>query len=220
MKLDNTVLIIDDHPLFRKGVSQLINDMEQEFKLIGEAPSGEEGIKLALQHNPDLILLDLNMKGMDGIETLIELKKSNIDSFVVVLTVSNDEKDLVSALRNGADGYLLKDLEPEVLKSKLQSVISGQVTIDQNLSEMLASSIRQDKNSSPENKQDASLTTRENEILQLIANGNSNKLIARELDISDGTVKVHVKNLLRKLKVQSRLEAAVWALSNGFGKQQ
>ena len=157
---------------------------------------------------------------MDGIETLIELKKSNIDSFVVVLTVSNDEKDLVSALRNGADGYLLKDLEPEVLKSKLQSVISGQVTIDQNLSEMLASSIRQDKNSSPENKQDASLTTRENEILQLIANGNSNKLIARELDISDGTVKVHVKNLLRKLKVQSRLEAAVWALSNGFGKQQ
>ena len=220
MKLDNTVLIIDDHPLFRKGVSQLINDMEQEFKLIGEAPSGEEGIKLALQHNPDLILLDLNMKGMDGIETLIELKKSNIDSFVVVLTVSNDEKDLVSALRNGADGYLLKDLEPEVLKSKLQSVISGQVTIDQNLSEMLASSIRKDKNSSPENKQDASLTTRENEILQLIANGNSNKLIARELDISDGTVKVHVKNLLRKLKVQSRLEAAVWALSNGFGKQQ
>ena len=220
MKLENTVLIIDDHPLFRKGVSQLINDMEQEFKLIGEAPSGEEGIKLALQHNPDLILLDLNMKGMDGIETLIELKKSNVDSFVVVLTVSNDEKDLVSALRNGADGYLLKDLEPEVLKSKLQSVISGQVTIDQNLSEMLASSIRQDKNSSPENQQDASLTTRENEILELIANGNSNKLIARELEISDGTVKVHVKNLLRKLKVHSRLEAAVWALSNGFGKQQ
>ena len=218
MKIDNSVLIIDDHPLFRKGVSQLISDMEQEFKLIGEAPSGEEGIKLALQHNPDLILLDLNMKGMDGIETLIELKKSDIDSFVVVLTVSNDEKDLVSALRNGADGYLLKDLEPEVLKSKLQSVMSGQVVIDQNLSDMLASSIRQDKNASPESQEDASLTAREKEILQLIANGNNNKLIARELNISDGTVKVHVKNLLRKLKVHSRLEAAVWALSNGFGK--
>lgn len=218
MKIDNSVLIIDDHPLFRKGVSQLISDMEQEFKLIGEAPSGEEGIKLALQHNPDLILLDLNMKGMDGIETLIELKKSDIDSFVVVLTVSNDEKDLVSALRNGADGYLLKDLEPEVLKSKLQSVMSGQVVIDQNLSDMLASSIRQDKNASPESQEDASLTVREKEILQLIANGNNNKLIARELNISDGTVKVHVKNLLRKLKVHSRLEAAVWALSNGFGK--
>ncbi|MDH3608701.1 MAG: two-component system response regulator NarL [Gammaproteobacteria bacterium] len=219
MQIDNTVLIIDDHPLFRKGVNQLISDMGNEFKLIGEAPSGEEGIKLALQHNPDLILLDLNMKGMDGIETLTELKKSNIDSFVVVLTVSNDEKDLVSALRNGADGYLLKDLEPEVLKSKLQSVMRGQMVIDQNLSEMLASSIRHDQNSPPEKQEDASLTTRENEILQLIANGNSNKLIARELDISDGTVKVHVKNLLRKLKVHSRLEAAVWALSNGFGKQ-
>ncbi len=219
MQIDNSVLIIDDHPLFRKGVSQLISDMGNEFKLIGEAPSGEEGIKLALQHNPDLILLDLNMKGMDGIETLIELKKISIDSFVVVLTVSNDEKDLVSALRNGADGYLLKDLEPEVLKSKLQSVMNGQMVIDQNLSEKLANSIRQESNSSPESQEDASLTTREKEILQLIANGNSNKLIARELDISDGTVKVHVKNLLRKLKVHSRLEAAVWALSNGFGKQ-
>ena len=135
-----------------------------------------------------------------------------------MLTVSNDEKDLVSALRNGADGYLLKDLEPEVLKSKLQSVMNGQVVIDQNLSEMLATSIRQEKNSSPENQEDASLTAREKEILQLIANGNNNKLIARELNISDGTVKVHVKNLLRKLKVHSRLEAAVWALSNGFGK--
>lgn len=219
MKIDNSVLIIDDHPLFRKGVSQLISDMGNEFQLIGEAPSGEEGIKLALQHNPDLILLDLNMKGMDGIETLIELKKINIDSFVVVLTVSNDEKDLVSALRNGADGYLLKDLEPEVLKSKLLSVMSGQMVVDQNLTEMLASSIRKDQNSPPEKQEDASLTTRESEILQLIANGNSNKLIARELNISDGTVKVHVKNLLRKLKVHSRLEAAVWALSNGFGKQ-
>ena len=218
MQLDNSVLIIDDHPLFRKGVSQLISDMGDEFKLVGEAPSGEEGIKLALQHKPDLILLDLNMKGMDGIETLIELKKSDIDSFVVVLTVSNDEKDLVSALRNGADGYLLKDLEPEVLKSKLQNVMSGQMVIDQNLSELLATSIREEKNSSPENQEDASLTAREKEILQLIANGNNNKLIARELNISDGTVKVHVKNLLRKLKVHSRLEAAVWALSNGFGK--
>lgn len=218
MQLENSVLIIDDHPLFRKGVSQLISDMGNEFKLVGEAQSGEEGIKLALHHKPDLILLDLNMKGMDGIETLIELKKSDIDSFVVVLTVSNDEKDLVSALRNGADGYLLKDLEPEVLKSKLQSVMSGQMVLDQNLSEMLASSIRKDQNTPPEKQEDASLTTREKEILQLIAIGNSNKIIARELDISDGTVKVHVKNLLRKLKVHSRLEAAVWALSNGFGK--
>ncbi|MGH1537046.1 MAG: two-component system response regulator NarL [Gammaproteobacteria bacterium] len=216
--MENSVLIIDDHPLFRKGVAQLISDMGEEFKLIGEAQSGLEGIQLALQHNPDLILLDLNMDGMNGIDTLIEIKKNEIDSYVIVLTVSNAEQDLVAALRNGADGYLLKDLEPEVLQSKLQSAMKGQMVLDQNLSDLLASSIRHDNNAPPENAENASLTNREREILELIASGKSNKLIARELSISDGTVKVHVKNLLRKLNVHSRLEAAVWALSNNIGK--
>ena len=216
--MENRILIIDDHPLFRKGVAQLINDMGDEFTLIGEAQSGYEGIQLALQHNPDLILLDLNMEGMNGIETLIELKKNEIDSYVIVLTVSNAEEDLVAALRNGADGYLLKDLEPEVLQSKLQSAMKGQIVLDQNLSEKLASSIRQDQNMPPETEEDVSLTNREREILELIAAGKSNKLIARDLNISDGTVKVHVKNLLRKLKVHSRLEAAVWALGHNIGK--
>ena len=218
MQIENSVLIIDDHPLFRKGVAQLINDMSKEFKLIGEATSGHEGIQLALQFKPDLILLDLNMDGMNGIETLVELKKNDIDSHVIILTVSNAEEDLVSALRNGADGYLLKDLEPEVLQSKLRSVMRGQMVLDQNLAEKLASSICQDQNTPPKKEEDVSLTNREREILELIAAGNSNKLIARNLDISDGTVKVHVKNLLRKLKVHSRLEAAVWALSHNIGK--
>ena len=218
MTRENTIMIIDDHPLFRKGVAQLISDMGSEFKLVGEAQSGHEGVQLALQHKPDLILLDLNMEGMNGIDTLIELKKNDIDSYVVVLTVSNAEEDLVSALRNGADGYLLKDLEPEVLQSKLQNVMKGQIVLDQNLSEKLASSIRQDPSASPEREEDVSLTNREREILELIAAGKSNKLIARDLTISDGTVKVHVKNLLRKLNVHSRLEAAVWALSHNIGK--
>ena len=217
MQSENSILIIDDHPLFRKGVAQLINDMGDEFSLIGETQSGHEGIQLALQHKPDLILLDLNMEGMNGIETLMELKNKDVDSYVIVLTVSNAEEDLVAALRNGADGYLLKDLEPEVLQSKLQSVMQGQIVLDQNLSEKLASSIRQDQNAPPK-EEDVSLTNREREILELIAAGKSNKLIARDLSISDGTVKVHVKNLLRKLKVHSRLEAAVWALGHGIGK--
>lgn len=218
MQSENSVLIIDDHPLFRKGVAQLIDDMGDEFKLVGEAQSGQEGIELALKHRPDLILLDLDMDGINGIETLVELKRHGIDSNVVVLTVSDAEEDLVAALRNGADGYLLKDLEPEVLQSKLQSVMTGQMVLDQSLSEKLANSIRHDQNATPEKEENASLTHREREILELIASGYSNKLIARELDISDGTVKVHVKNLLRKLNVHSRLEAAVWALNHGFGK--
>ena len=216
--MENSILIIDDHPLFRKGVSQLISDMGAEFRLIGEADSGLEGIKLALLENPDLILLDLNMKGMNGIETLIELKKTKIDSSIIVLTVSDSEEDLVSALRNGADGYLLKDLEPEVLQGKLQSVLNGQMVIDHKLSEMLANSIRTEHTATPDAVDKASLTSREKEILSLIAAGRNNKLIARELNISSGTVKVHVKNLLRKLNVHSRLEAAVWALGHGFDK--
>ncbi|MCY4641880.1 MAG: two-component system response regulator NarL [Gammaproteobacteria bacterium] len=218
MQPEYSVLIIDDHPLFRKGVAQLIDGMGNEFKLVGEAQSGQEGIELALKHKPNLILLDLNMNGIDGIETLIQLKKHGVESRVVVLTVSNAEEDLVAALRNGADGYLLKDLEPEVLQSKLQSVMSGRIVLDQNLSEKLASSVRNERNTIPETEKSASLTHREKEILELIANGCSNKLIARKLDISDGTVKAHVKNLLRKLNVHSRLEAAVWALNHGFGK--
>ncbi len=218
MQSENTVLIIDDHPLFRKGVAQLIEGMGDEFKLVGEAQSGTEGIALALEYKPNLILLDLNMEGISGIETLIELRKQDVKSYVVVLTVSDAEEDLVAALRNGADGYLLKDLEPEVLQSKLQSVINGHIVLDQNLSEKLASSIRNERDVLPENQKSASLTQREKEILELIAGGCSNKLIARKLDISDGTVKAHVKNLLRKLNVHSRLEAAVWALNHGFGK--
>ena len=218
MDQNNTVLIIDDHPLFRKGVLQLIEDMGTGFEVIGEAQSGIEGLKLAIELSPDLILLDLNMKGMDGIETLIELRKANVESQIVVLTVSNAESDLVAAIRNGADGYLLKDMEPEVLLSKIERAMSGQVVLDSNITDILANTLRHDQTPVSSNIEDVSLTKRELEILKLIANGMSNKLIARELAISNGTVKVHVKNLLRKLNVNSRLEAAVWALNHNIGR--
>lgn len=207
-----SVLVIDDHPLFRRGVTQLL-EMGPEFKLVGEAASGEEGIKMALLTRPNLILLDLNMKGMNGIQTLIELKQTDLDSLVIVLTVSDAEEDLVTALRNGADGYLLKDTEPEMLLDKLSGAAKGRVVLDQALVGMLAHALRKDNRAA--SPPDANLTEREHEILGLIAEGMSNKMIARELDISDGTVKVHVKNLLRKLNLRSRLEAAIWALGQG-----
>lgn len=209
-----SILVIDDHPLFRKGVAQLI-EMEEEFSLIGEAQSGKDGIALALVHRPDLILLDLNMKGMNGIQTLKELKQTDLESLVIVLTVSNAEEDLVAALRGRADGYLLKDMEPENLLTQLKSAARGQVVLDPSMTGLLANALREDHPAPPED--DASLTDREQEILALVAEGMSNKLIARELNISDGTVKVHVKNLLRKLHLRSRLEAAVWALGKGMG---
>jgi two-component system nitrate/nitrite response regulator NarL len=208
-----SVLIIDDHPLFRRGVGQLLA-MDEQFELAAEAASGQEGVDLVRRLQPDLVLLDLNMKAMNGIQTLKAIKQLDSDSLVVMLTVSNAEDDLVAALRTGADGYLLKDMEPEELLVKLKRAAKGQVVLDEALTGLLAHAIREDtRASTPES---ASLTERELEILTLISAGMSNKLIARELEISDGTVKVHVKHLLRKLNLNSRLEAAVWAHEHGL----
>lgn len=208
-----TVLIIDDHPLFRQGIAQLI-DMEDGFKRVGEAPSGKEGLALVESLRPDIVLLDLNMKDKNGLEVLKEIKAHDPDTLVVIITVSDAEEDLIAALRTGADGYLLKDMEPEDLLAKLKRTAKGRVVVDEGLTLLLARALRADE--APPPAGDVALTEREREILALIADGMSNKVIARELEISDGTVKVHVKNLLRKLNLSSRLQAAAWAHEHGI----
>lgn len=208
------LLIIDDHPLFRRGVAQLVST-EPEFDVVGEASGGHEGIEMARRLEPDMILLDLNMKDMNGIEVLKVLKGSGLDSRIVMLTVSDQADDLVAALRAGADGYLLKETEPENLLVKLKEAAEGQVTLSEGLASQLAHSLRAD--SGPKPPDQAGLTEQENRILELISAGLSNKAVARELNISDGTVKVHVKHLLKKLNLRSRLEAAVWAIEHRRG---
>ena len=207
-----TIITIDDHPLFRKGLADLI-DMDDSLALIGEAASGEEGLALAVELEPDLVLLDINMKGMDGLETLRALKAADLDSRVMMLTVSDNETDVLAAIRAGADGYLLKDMEPEDTLESIRNAASGKLVVSDRLTELLASALRSESNT-PRDTEEAALTIREHEILALIAEGLSNKLIARALDISPGTVKVHVKNVLRKLNLNSRVEAAVWALKH------
>ncbi len=207
----SSVITIDDHPLFRKGVADLIA-LDDTLTLVGEAANGEEGLELAQRLNPDLILLDLNMKGMDGIEILKAIKSTELDSRVIILTVSDNEEHVVAALRAGADGYLLKDMEPEEILERLQVAARGRLVISDKLTELLAHALRQE--SSPRDPDHAGLTDREQQILGLIAKGLSNKLIARELDITEGTVKVHVKHLLKKLNLHSRLEAAVWVVNS------
>ncbi len=198
------LLVIDDHPLFRKAVLQLVH-MTGDFEVAGEASSGAQGLELAR-----LLLLDLNMKDMNGIEVLKVIKGWNLEARVVMLTVSDEAGDLVAALRAGADGYLLKEMEPEDLLVKLKEAAQGQVTLTERLTRLLAHSLRTD--ALPKDVKQAGLTEQESRILDLIAQGKSNKLIARELNIADGTVKVHVKHLLRKLNLRSRVEAAVWAV--------
>lgn len=209
-----TVLVIDDHPLFRKGVRQLV-EMGDDFALTGEAADGATGLELAKRLKPDLILLDINMKGMNGIETLKAIKDADLDSRVIMLTVSDHEEDLVDALRAGADGYLLKDMEPEQLLASLKAAGQGRTALSERLVDMLAHALRAE--SRPTDPDKAGLTERERAILRLIAEGLSNKLIARRLDISEGTVKVHVKHLLKKLGLRSRVEAAVWVTGRHKG---
>jgi len=202
------LLIVDDHPLFRKGVRYLVN-MVQGFTIVGEASCGQEGIDMAAELDPDMILLDLNMKDMSGIDVLKAVKASGSDARVVMLTVSDQADDLVSALRSGADGYLLKEMEPEDLVSKLSEAAAGHITLTERLINLLAHAMRYDA-SRPKTTSEAGLTDQEQRIIELVAAGKSNKLVAKELSITEGTVKVHVKHLLRKLNLRSRVEAAVW----------
>ncbi|MBE9539766.1 MAG: two-component system response regulator NarL [Proteobacteria bacterium] len=203
----STVLLVDDHPLLRKGVSQLL-ELEDDIEVIGEASSGKDAIRQALDLEPDLILLDLSMKGMDGIETLGALRDAGVDSRIVVFTVSDDRTDVVSALKSGADGYLLKDTEPEELVDSIRQACSGKMVLSEQLAEVLALSFRDGRKSQGPDL--TSLTRRELQIVKYIAGGLSNKLIGRKLDIAESTVKVHVKHLLKKLGLRSRVEAAVW----------
>lgn len=208
------LLIIDDHPLFRRGVMQLVQ-MAGQFEVVGEASSGQEGIDMAKRLAPDMVLLDLNMKDMSGLNVLKVLKSWDNDPRVVMLTVSDQAEDLIGALRLGADGYLLKEMDPEELVGKLKEAAAGQVTLTERLTRLLAHSLREDNR--PKDPDQAGLTEQEGRILEQISLGKSNKLIARELNIAEGTVKVHVKHLLRKLNLRSRVEAAVWAVEKKRG---
>ncbi|NMG35746.1 two-component system response regulator NarL [Azoarcus sp. TTM-91] len=205
------VVLVDDHPLFRKGLAQLLATVPA-FDLIGEAAGGSEGLALCLRLAPDLLLLDLNMKDMGGLEVLRGVRAAQLDTRVVMITVSDAGEDLVAALRAGADGYLLKDMEPEAMVEALAEAAAGRIVISEQLTHLMAAALRGETR--PRSVEAAGLTEQELRILGHIANGLSNKLIGRELDIAEGTVKVHVKHILRKLAVRSRVEAAVWAVEH------
>ena len=205
-----SIMLVDDHPLLRKGLRQLIS-MDDELEVIAEASNGADAITQGVELDPDLILLDLNMQGMNGLETLRHLRDQGVTSRIVMLTVSDADEDVLQAISLGADGYLLKDMEPEELLDQIKRALNGKMVLSEAVTQILATAIRNPNNKSS-GEIDA-LTQRELEILKLIAKGLSNKLIARELDISDGTVKVHVKHLLKKLHLRSRVEAAVWMIN-------
>ncbi len=204
----HTLLLVDDHPMMRRGMRQLL-ELEDDLVVIGEANNGVEALQMVASLQPELVLLDNNMPEMNGVETLKRLREQNFPGKVLLFTVSDDEDDVRDAMRLGADGYLLKDMEPEQLIQQIRAALGGALVISPALTRVLAQALR-----NPPSASQLDLTDRERQVLKMIAAGSSNKVIGNKLGITEGTVKVHVKNLLHKLGLRSRVEAAVWALEH------
>ncbi len=215
--MNERILLIDDHTLFRAGLADLL--VRRGIDVVAAVGSGDEGVRKVAELEPDIVLLDMRMPQMDGLTVLRQLRKNHPGLKVVMLTTSTSESDLVEALRGGARGYLLKDIEPDDLVVALREILAGKTAVAPELAPVLARFVRGEDGDLREGKPDnpfSELTPREYEILTLLAEGQSNKVIARNLGISDGTVKLHVKAILRKLNVSSRITAAVMAVEHGI----
>jgi DNA-binding NarL/FixJ family response regulator len=202
------ILIADDHKLVRQGLMDFLNT-RGEFSIVGEAETGEEAVTMTIKTNPDLIIMDLNMPKMNGIEAIQEVKKVLPDTKIIVLSAFTQDEMVFPAIDAGADGYLLKDIKPDELVTAIHSVMAGKPSLHPEITKKLMMNISVKKKV---NKTET-LTTRENEVLQLISDGKSNEEIANELSISILTVKTHVHNILAKLNVTKRVQAALFAAS-------
>ena len=200
------ILLADDHRLIREGIKTYLQT-QKEFVIKGEAENGEEAVSKALDLKPDIILMDINMPKMDGIQAITQIKKELPETKIIVLTVFTQNEKVFPAINAGADGYLLKDILPEELLSAIHSVVNGKPAVHPEIVQKLMSGI----STTPDNSKLKSLTSRELEVLHLIAAGKSNEEIARELIISVQTVKTHVHNIFTKLDITKRVQAALFA---------
>jgi two-component system nitrate/nitrite response regulator NarL len=208
------VLLIDDHALFRFGLSELLERRGIEvIDALGECEAGIERVK---ETAPDVVLLDMRMPRLSGLEVLRRLRQAGHGMPVAMLTTSAEERDVIDSLQAGAQGYLLKDMEPNELIESLEEIVAGRTVVAKELTGILAKAVQGDAEDSADGAVFSDLTPREREILCHLAEGQSNKAIARVLGISDGTVKLHVKAILRKLAVHSRVEAAVIAVEKNL----
>ncbi len=205
-----SVVIVDDHVMVREGIKQLL-EMDGDIRVIGEASDGEEGIKVFESTDPDVILLDVNMPKMNGLEVLQHIKETGIKRKVLILTIHNEVEYLLKAIEIGVDGYVLKDSELSVLRKAIFSINDGNTYIQPSLAPLLKQKLQE-----PADLNDDGLTKREIEVLKLIAQGLYNKEIADTLSISEKTVKNHVSNIFRKINVSDRTQAAVFAIKNGY----
>ncbi|EXJ15276.1 response regulator [Imhoffiella purpurea] len=207
------VLLIDDHALFRFGLQELLERRGIEVVAVGDAASGLQRVS---ETEPDVVLLDMRMPQLSGLDLLRQLRAAHQTMPIAMLTTSAEERDVIDSLQSGAQGYLLKDMEPEALIAALGEIVRGRTVVAPELAIVLAKAVQGESRGAQEENGVADLTPREQQILCHLAEGQSNKAIARHLGITDGTVKLHVKAILRKLDVHSRVEAAVIAVERGL----
>ncbi|WP_324716125.1 response regulator transcription factor [Carboxydochorda subterranea] len=211
------VLLVDDHVLFRKGLAALFN-RRPGFVVVGEAGDGSEAIALASQTMPDVILMDIGLPTVSGIEATRVIKRHTPRVHVVMLTVSDDDRDLFAAIKCGADGYLLKDAEPEELYEVIEEVHQGKPRLSGPIAARILDELRRRDEAGPDQTQPPpeALTPRESEVLRLVARGLTNKEIAAGLGIAENTVKIHLRNILEKLHLTNRIQLAVHAVQKGL----
>lgn len=212
----NTILIADDHVLFREGIRAIIGHWD-DFRVVGEASNGAQAVEMALELKPDIMLMDVHMPVMDGIEATRRLTRELPDTQIVILTVSEDEDDLFRAIKFGAHGYVLKDTPSKRLHDELRRMLHGESPLSGLMVTKILEEISQPANSA-QAQADARepLSEREKEVLCLLAEGLSNSQIAERVHLSENTVKKHLRSILEKLHLNNRIEAAVYAVKEGF----
>ena len=222
MKKSIRLLVVDDHPLFRRGLVSLLSQ-DSRFSVVGEAGDIGEAFRILSHQEPDLLLLDNHLPGVKGVEAIVSLKQGHENLRILMLTVSEDEDDLANALQNGADGYLLKTLESDQLCEAIVKVAEGQSVVSPEMMSKLVSALRQptvpsaiESDNGHPLKVLERLSPREMEIFLLIAKSLSNKHIARDLDIAETTVKIHIQHIFKKLEMTSRVQVAVLVATHGL----
>ena len=211
------VLLVDDHTLFRSGIKSLLQRNEA-FEVVDEAGDGLEGIKRARSHQPDVVLLDLHMPGVSGLEAVKVMAEEMPEVRVLMLTVSEDAQDLMEALRAGASGYLLKNIETDALVDAIRRAARGESVVSPQMTAQLIQGVRNQPKIAQAVVERDKFSPRERDILACLARGESNKEIARALDLAESTVKIHVQNIFKKLNMGSRVQVALYAVERGYGQ--
>jgi two-component system nitrate/nitrite response regulator NarL len=209
------ILLVDDHVLFRKGMARLI-DSQPDFEVVAEAEDGYQAVQYARRFKPDLILMDIHMPECDGHEATRLIINEWREAQIVMLTVSDDDQDLFAAIRNGALGYLVKKIEPEELFARLRGVTQGEAPVSRVMASRILREFARIGTETPPPDSTRSLTPRERQVLRLVSKGLTNKEIGAQLHIAENTVKNHLRNILEKLHLQNRAQAAAYAVREGL----